>query len=72
MCLVRRVQRAGPGNLYGVDDRSEGRRITVLLTLLLLTVVLMTWAILGPTKRTRCYGQTPLTRVEIPCPPGGL
>jgi hypothetical protein len=55
-----------------VGDRDERRRISVLLTLLLLTVGLMTWTILGPTERTRCYGQTPLTRVEIPCPSGGL
>ena len=50
---------------------SERARLSVLFGALAVIVALLSWAILGPTERPRCYGETPLTRVDIPCGPGG-
>ncbi len=50
---------------------SERACLSVLFGALAVVVALLSWAVLGPTERPRCYGETPLTRVEIPCGPGG-
>ena len=49
---------------------SERACLSVLFGALAVVVALLSWAVLGPTERPRCYGETPLTRVEIPCGPG--